>query len=396
MSRVTGDARRDLRLLCTGVAVSTAGTAMTGLAVLVHLRPFGSLAVAAGLAAAIAPAATGAFWAGPLVDRHPSRPLVAAAAGASAAALTLAALTALDADRVLLLLTLVLGMGAGAAVVSPALAALVPAVVGEEGATRGYGSYGAARSAGTLVGFALGGLVVDTFGVPVALLLDAASFVVLSAAVFAVRRDRRPAPTTPGDRHHRPLAGVVLLRRDTVLRVAVTSLALAAAGAVLVDVAGVFYVLDVVPSGSPTVFGAASAAWGVGSLAGAKVAGRLDDVPRLVRGLALAHVTMALALAVCGLVPSVAVLLATWLVGGTANGAQNVCVQALVRERSDPGMRGRAFAASTSLVQASTAVGLGAGAAVVPVLGAQGAVVASAALPAVAGAAVVLRFPRRS
>jgi MFS family permease len=84
------------------------------------------------------------------------------------------------------------------------------------------------------------------------------------------------------------------------------------------------------------------------------------------------------------------VVIIAWLVGGAANGAQNVCVQAVIRARAQPHLRGRAFSAASSAFQTATVWGLAAGAAAVPAFGAQGAVIVSGALPAVAGVVTVL------
>jgi len=92
---VSGQGRRDLRLLCLGVAGMTTATALVGLSVALHLRPVGSWAVAAGLAATILAAATGALWAGPLVDRPRTKPLVALAAAISSLAEVLGVRTTL-------------------------------------------------------------------------------------------------------------------------------------------------------------------------------------------------------------------------------------------------------------------------------------------------------------
>jgi len=136
-----------------------------------------------------------------------------------------------------------------------------------------------------------------------------------------------------------------------VLRIAVAGMALVFVGAVMVDVAAVFFVLEVVPGGTATVFGLTAGAWGAGALVGARLAGRLTGTRALLRALGAGHAVMAAALVLCGLAPSVIVLLSTWLVGGMANGAQNVSVQGLVRARSEPHLRGRAFSATSSVFQ---------------------------------------------
>lgn len=58
-------------------------------------------------------------------------------------------------------------------------------------------------------------------------------------------------------------------------------------------------------------------------------------------------------------------------------------------------MRGRAFAAASSSFQTASAAGLAVGAIAVPAFGAQGAVLASALLPAAAGGLTLLLTRQR-
>ena len=77
---VRGD-RRDLALLLGGSLASTAGSSLSIVAVLIHLRPLGSGWVAAAFAAEILPVVLLAAPAGALVDRVRNRELLVGAHG---------------------------------------------------------------------------------------------------------------------------------------------------------------------------------------------------------------------------------------------------------------------------------------------------------------------------
>src|SRR5919202_729567 len=105
-------ARRDLVLLLGGALVSTAGSSLTVVAVLIHLRPLGSGWVAAAFAAEIAPVVL----------------LAAAALVPGRQGWLLAALTV---------------VGTGASLVNPTVQALLPGISGEQAATRAFGWWSA-------------------------------------------------------------------------------------------------------------------------------------------------------------------------------------------------------------------------------------------------------------
>jgi MFS family permease len=94
---------------------------------------------------------------------------------------------------------------------------------------------------------------------------------------------------------------------------------------------------------------------------------------------------MGLALVLAGLLVSLVVLVLAWLVGGAANAAQRVCMDALVRSRTPDGDRGRTFAAVGAVLQASNLAGLAGGAAVVTLLGARASFLAAGAATVVVG-----------
>ena len=97
-----------------------------------------------------------------------------------------------------------------------------------------------------------------------------------------------------------------------------------------------------------------------------------------------------MALALAGSVVSLVAVAVGWVLGGAANAAQRVAINALIRSRVADALRGRVFAAVGALFQAGNVAGLAAGAAVVGVIGARSSLLAAGAAAALVGAAMWL------
>jgi MFS family permease len=383
-------ARRDLALLLAGALVSTAGSALSIVAVLIHLRPLGSGWVAAAFAAEIVPIVLLAAPAGALVDRVRNRELLVAALAVQAAAILLAT-TALVPGRQGFLLAALAVVGAGTSVATPTIQALLPRISGEEGATRAFGWWSAVQQGGFLVGAAGAGLLVEAVGVRGALIADGLSYLVLAGAIAFVRTQRHPSREAADAGTAGPAGtgsawtGVAVLRRDRVLRVAVAGLALVILASIVVNVAEVFYVLEDLGA-SPAVYGLVTACWPLGGVPAGILAGRLVGERALLAALAAAGVAMGLALVLTGAVVLLGALVVAWLIGGTANAVQNVCLRALVRARVPDRERGRAYAAVAAVLQATNLCGLAAAGAVVALAGARPALAGAGVLTVAAGA----------
>jgi MFS family permease len=363
---LTNAARRDLALLLGGGLVSTAGSALTVLAVSIHLRPLGAAWVAAAFAAELVPVVLLAPAAGALVDRVRNRELLAAALGVQALAVLAAALLGLAPGRQLLLLAALVVLGAANAVANPVVVALLPRIGGEEYATRAYGWWSSIAQSGFLVGAASAGVLVEAVGTRGALLADAASYLVLAVAVAALRTQRDPLRDRREAAEVSPSAwsGLVAVRRDRILRVAVAGLALVILASIVVNVAEVFYVFGDLGAG-PATYGVVTACWPLAGVPAAVLAGRLGSDRALVAGLAVAGVAMGAALAVTGAVVALVVLVVAWFAGGAANAVQNVAIRALVRSRTPDTARGRVAAAVAAVLQGANILGLAVGGTVV-------------------------------
>jgi MFS family permease len=336
------------------------------------------------MAAELVPVVVLAPVAGALVDRVRNRQLLIGSLLLQAAAVAVAALAGLAPGRAGVLLVALVVLGAGTAVTGPTVLALLPQIAGEQGATRAYGWFSALTQAGGLGGFALAGVLVGATSVATALEADAVSYALMALAVAGLRAQRLPDPAAPGTSGAR-LAGLSALTGDRVLLIGVVGLAAAILAAIVVNVAEVFFVLQDVGAG-PTTYGLITAVWPAAGIAGGWVTGRLSGDRALLAALAGAGVVMGAGLLLAAAVVSVATLAGGWVLGGIANAAQRVSINALIRSRVADAERGRAFAAASGIVQAANLLGLAAGAGVVARLGARGSLLGAGSLTAVVGA----------
>lgn len=379
-------------VLATGLAVSTAGDAAALVALLLQLRPEGSGWVAALLAGELAPIVVLAPIVGLVVDRFETRRvLLVALVGQAALAVPLALVSAPWATVALFTL-----LGSLGAMVRPATSALVPAITGEDGASRGYSRLATGMSLGWIAGPAAGGLLTGAFGASVVLLVDAVTFAALALAGFALRVRRPPqtAPTVGVRRAAEARAGFHLLWHDPVLRVAMLVSAVAIGCAVVDNVAAPFRFVEQLGT-SDAGYGTYLALWGAGALLGVQVL-PLVGGEREETALAAGNLLSGLGIAGIGLAPNLVVALAASLLGGVGNGLSNVGQNAVIARRTPAPLRGRAFAAASALVQTAIGLGTAAAAPAVSLLQADGSMVTAGSLSTVgATLGVVLAVRRR-
>ncbi|MGC4849483.1 MFS transporter [Micromonospora sp. DT15] len=136
--------------------------------------------------------------------------------------------------------------------------------------------------------------------------------------------------------------------------------------------------------GSATTYGLVSAAWMAGMLPGTwlavRLARRLDDDGALVRGVLATLAVCSLMVLLAATVPAAGVLVPLWLVGGAANGGENVFANLLTARRVPEAMRARAYASYGAAVQGGSMAGFLIGGALLAVVPPR---------PLIAGAGVV-------
>lgn len=243
----------------------------------------------------------------------------------------------------LLLLTALLGVGV--AISQSAEFALIPAVSAGRSMQSANGTIETFRYIGFAVGPLVGGALVGLGGTKLAMLVDAASFLIVAAVALTLPvRRRAPAEVHP----RRARDGVTFLMGDRLLAL---TMAVATTSLVFISIsipADVVYVQDVL--GVQDVgYGLVTAAWMAGMAAGAIVVS-----PRItVAGLATAGFA---AVAIQGFGVALApvflvfwVMVVCYLVGGVAHGVKNVAFRSLIHERIPAERHGRAFAAYNGL-----------------------------------------------
>jgi len=387
--------RRGISLLGAAVLLSALGDFLAVIPLALRLQhDSGSGLVVAGLFIALwTPVAVLAAPAGVLVDRFdPRRTLVAVSLAQAVVAGGLAFAT----DSTVAILALVALLGCGAAVAGPAEFALVPAVAGGDDAElkRANGRIESARYLGYTLGPLLGGAVAAGGGTRIALLADAASFVVVAGAGTILPARRRPA-RAPGEDFGRARDGIVFLMRDRVLAlvisVAFVSLLFMTASAA----AEVFFATDVLRAGD-LGYGTLMTAWMAGMVLGATTLPRRVPAAAAATTALVAIAVQGAGLAVPTLWLALGLAVVAYVVGGAAQGLKNVLVRTLIHERVPERLHGRAYAAYNGLRNGAELVALAGGGLLVSAVGARTTLLLAGALPVLAALAglAARRVPR--
>lgn len=358
--------RRDVWVVaaCTGISYAGDFLAETALVLTVQQRGGSGMVVAALLLASMGPLVAMAPVAGRIVDRYSSRVLLI-----GVGAVQVAVCTGLAFARApWLVIALVAVLAAGLAVTGPTLGALVPQMVGRDRLPRAQATVQMLRGLGILVGPALAGVLVGTYGQAVPLLADAASYLAVIAAGVLLATVRRGGAIPVDPDTGKVRGGFSLVRADRLL---VGALVLVTAGITSLtcdNVAEVFLVRGTL-HGTAIAYGLLGALWSVAALAGTGLLGRRTPGDRGLVGL------LVVVLAVLGLVmlgfagaPSVVWLIPVVVVGGLGNGALNLAVGVLLGRRVAPEARGRVGAAVTAVANTGTVAGYAGGGLLLSVL----------------------------
>jgi len=213
--------------------------------------------------------------AGAWVDRLRRRPiLIWADLGRAVLLASVPAAFALGALTLMHLVVVAFGTAILTTFFDTADRAFLPTIIGRERLVEANATLTGSSSAAEFVGFGAGGWLIQLLTAPVAIALDAVSFLV-SALLLAGIRVKEPAPPPVAQRESvldEIRDGLRLTLRDPILR----PLALAdAAVAGFWGVFGAVYLVFATEMGfEPGVIGLVAAVGGLSSLAGATVAGR--------------------------------------------------------------------------------------------------------------------------
>jgi predicted MFS family arabinose efflux permease len=369
---------RDLRIVAAAIAISAIGDWVAMIALSLRANELWKGAgVAVLLICLWSPLAALAGHVGVLVDRLETRALAvwaalfqAVIAGALAFADTLPAIYAL---------TILLGIGV--AISQAAEFALVPILAGSREIARANGLIESMRSIGFLVGPLIAGAIAASAGTRVALVADAATFLVIGAVLLTLpvrRRVEHLAGTGPRARD-----GIQLLFSERVLAIVLGF------GAVTL-----VFMSASIPGDFAYVSQLGHKDLGIGIVLSVWAAGMLvasNTIPHRIPLGALALVTL-LAASLQGLAKFIApfwtvfpFMVAWWFVGGLGHGLKNTGFRTLIHQRVQPDRHGRAFAAFNGLRNTAELAALAGGGVLVTTLGARGTLWIAGGVSALAG-----------
>jgi MFS family permease len=364
-----GPGRRDLIVALVGRAVSTFGDGVALVAVTLRLQADGAHPYEVGLllAGGAVPQLLLARRVGRLVDAHDSRRLLVGGGLVEVAA----TIPLIFIHSVAAIVALVAVLGAAASLTAATWSALVPRVVGEEHLAEAVSAQQSLNVLVLVAAPAVGALLAGAFGTGVPVALDAATFVVVTAAAALVHTRRVPERSSTVDGSNRIRGGLAILRADPVLAPLLAGVALVVLLVGMVDVVLVFLVRDTLHAGGAW-YGVTEASWMAGMVAGALGAGRvrteLGQVNATIAGAALACAGVA-AFAVA---PAVAILIPLSVLGGIGNGYAGACLSTLLMARTPDSARGRVSATANAIFGSAQGASLLLGGAVAVVLSPRG------------------------
>ena len=286
---------RNFAILWSGQALSILGNTVFATTLVVWIatqlargQPWAPLAVSGVVLAAAIPALVIGAFAGVFVDRMEKRRLMLAMDGRRA--LIVGAL--ILATGVIPLpfvpnghLPLSWTLGAIYAIVflvnaadqffSSAMLALIGDLVPEEEQPKAMGLRQAAVSFASIVGAALAAPLFTAFGAQWALLIDALSFVVSFMTIAAIRSPQSATSVAPGERAnfaHEWREGLRFFVHNRVLMTLLGAMSVAVTGAIALETLNVFFTIDTLHA-PISLYGFLGAAFGVGAIVGATLAG---------------------------------------------------------------------------------------------------------------------------
>lgn len=265
---------RDLRLLFGGQGLSALGNGFQTVALAVAIVRDGGgpgelgLIMASGIVARLVCTLFGGVWA----DRLQPRSIMIGSDLVRVATVSLAAVLFAVGHPSLWLLCLISAVTTGAgAVFGPAMIALKPMVTPPERRAQANATYSLVQTGASVVGPALGGLVVAVFGAPVGFAVNAASFAASVVTVALVRVRVRRQPPQPMWRELGE-GWAEIRRRDWLFAGVTAATAYHVANGVVIVLVPIIAIRDL---GGAGAVGAVSAAEGLGGFIGAGLALRL-------------------------------------------------------------------------------------------------------------------------
>ncbi len=307
------------------------------------------------LVAQIGPGVLVGLVGGPFIDRFSRKWLMVGTDVLRAAAV--ASLLIGDTPTLAHVYVVSLLLGVGNALFQPAFLAVIPNLVAREHLAAANGLVGLTQSLAVMIGFPLGGFLVDQLGVSWGFSLNAASFV-FSGILIA----RTPVPGLIFTATERLIDGLAegfrYVRGDPTARRVIGVVTLITLAAGIKSPLEPLFALDSLDAGA-TGLGTLGAIWGGGMIIGSLIAGAADrrfGHSALLTG-SVAVVAGAVVLA--SFSPVLAPVALLWLPAGIGNATGTVAYETLLQETTPDVMRGRVMAALEAALQAGLLAGVG-------------------------------------
>jgi MFS family permease len=314
------------------------GVAMVALVLLVHGDTGSGVAVGALLLAQSLPRLLGPFT-GALADRWAARRVMVGCDLGQAAIYVAIALAQPPLGWLLVLVALATALQT---LFSPAGGAALPRLVEPDDLLAANARFGAAFNVQIALGPLLGGVLVAAVGTDGALAVNAASFLASAALLVGVPQLSVRVGSVDGGVWSATWEGLAYVRRDPVVRALALALFAGLAFGAMDNVALVFLAREELGAG-PAGFGALTAAYGVGMVAGSLWLARTRR-PLRPEGLFLAGLATAGAgIVLVGLAPVLVAAVAFQALAGVGNGASNIAHDTVLQRRVPEALRGRAL-----------------------------------------------------
>ncbi|HKG56853.1 MAG TPA: MFS transporter [Candidatus Limnocylindrales bacterium] len=385
---------RDYRWLWSGQVVGGIGNQITRIALpyQVYVLTGSTLAIAALTAVQLVPILVFVLGAGSVADAVDRRRLlIVTQLGLAGCSLLLVLLALGGSPPVVALFAVAFVAAALASIDQPARSSSIPRLVPQQRLPAAIALNQLNFQAASVIGPAVGGLLLATVGIAGAYLVDLLTFVASLAALLAI------APLPPLGGAVRPgLAAVREGLRFAIRRRVILSTFVIDLDAMIFGMPTSLFpvlALDVFRTG-PTGLGLLAAAPAVGAFLGAFLSGWVSMVRRTGRAVVIAVVIWGAAIAAFGLSTfSFALALVFLAIAGAADVLSAVFRSTIVQLETPDELRGRVTAIHIMAVTSGPRLGDIEAAAVAAAVGAQASVVSGGILCVVGVAAVMRRFP---
>jgi MFS family permease len=349
---------RNFKLYLYGQLVSNSGSFMQTIAIVwlvLELSHQNGLAVGFAIALQYVPSLVLGVWAGVLADRIDKRKLlIATQVAMTAVAVAFAAVDLTGVVQLWMVYVLIFLFGVAFAFDQSPRQAFVPELVPAADLPNAIGLNSTVTQASRIVGPALAGALIVTFGTGACFIVNALSFVAIIAALVAMRpaEFHRGAPVTRAKGQIRE--GLHYIWRTPQLRSA--SLLLIIVGTFAINSPVILPLLAKITfHGDADVYSWMTIATGIGALVGAVVWASWSHArPWVLFATAAGYGT---AICVAAAAPTLAICIAVLTVVGAAQIWYLITTSSLVQLVSEPSMRGRVSAVMAVAVVGTTPIG---------------------------------------